>query len=133
MLGEFEDTVIILAYSFMFIYLFYFELNMANKQARTQGPGLVPWHLVANGTLFVELCRGRSCGTQSGRRRIRLICRTAALGLKHRGTFPLPCVVHAPNTHTAIIASRDEHGGQHVPADSPHGAVMLAELQCLQI
>lgn len=120
---------------FVYIYKFYFELNIGNKQAHTsiQEWRLMPWHLVANSALLVELCRGRGCGAQCWRRRIGFICWPTALGLEHSGTFPLPCVVHAPNANTAIVASWDEHGGQHVPADAPHGTVVLAELQCLQI
>lgn len=68
---------------------------------------LVPWHLVANGAFFVELCRGCGGRCQRRRRRIWFICGSAALGFEHSGAYPLPCVVHAPNAHAAIVAGGD--------------------------
>jgi len=93
----------------------------------------VPWHLVADGALLVELGRGRGGGGQGRSGRSWLVGGSTALRLEHGGTSPLPVVVHPPQTHAAVVARGDQHGGQHIPADAPHRTHVLTEFDSLDV
>lgn len=99
-------------------------------QLRTRS---VPRHLVADGALFVELGRGRGGSGQCRSGRSRLVGGSAALCLQDGGTAPLPVVVHSPQTHTTVVARGDQHRGQHIPTDAPHGTIVLAKLNGLDV